>query len=39
MGGGLEGKFSVSSGPKAGVSLWIWTWTKLNNSALMFTNT
>ena len=30
--GGLEGDFSVSFGPKLLVRLWIWTWTKLNNT-------
>ena len=25
----FEGKFSVSFGPKSGLKLWIWTWTKL----------
>ena len=29
-GGGVEGNFSVSFGPKLGIRLWIWTWTKLN---------
>jgi hypothetical protein len=33
VGGGLEGKFSVSFGPKPWFKLWIWTWTKLNNSS------
>ena len=31
VGGGVEGNFSVSFGPKPGFRLWIWTWTKLNN--------
>ena len=30
--GGLEGKFSVSFGPKLGFRLWVLTWTKLNKS-------
>ena len=30
VGGGLEGKFSVSFGPKPEYRLWIWTWIKLN---------
>ena len=32
VGGWFQGKFSVSFGPKLQFSLWIWTWTKLNNS-------
>jgi hypothetical protein len=31
VGGGVEGDFNVSVGPKTGFRLWIWTWTKLNN--------
>jgi hypothetical protein len=30
--GSLEGKFSVSFGPKPGFRVSIWTWTKLNNT-------
>ena len=38
VGGGVEGNFSVSFGPKPGFMLGIWTWTKLNNlnTSLMF---
>jgi hypothetical protein len=30
-GGGVEGNFSVSFGPKPGFRLWLWFWPKLNN--------
>ena len=33
MGGGFDSEFSVSFGPKLQFMLWIWTWTKLNNTA------
>ena len=35
-GGGVEGNFSVSFGPKSGFMLGIWTWTKLNNISKMY---